>query len=260
MKSTDLVTILSTVALGLMVNTLSAEAISFTSLSNFTDTDFNNAKSSTNSNYFTQPWQEDWVAEVRGGNNATNGTYELSVNNWTTNNGTDVTYPSTQQNIFTSGQAVDFSVSYDGTNATFLWGTNLGTSQKTLQSSNLTEASRFPNGLDSIFIRLRSRITTPINSFQLSNLNVNGVGYGGSLLADNSDNLNYLLITGLNDNFTLTGTAVLSWEGAIPNNSNLDMTIKMGYGAVPTNVPEPSTIIATLTALGLGSLMKKKVH
>jgi hypothetical protein len=221
----------------------------------FSDTDFNNAKT-TPYGPLTQGWQEDWVSEVRGGNNATNGTYELSVNNWTTNAGANVTYPTTAQNVFTSGQAVDFSISYDGTNATFIWGTNL-TPPKTLTASNLTEASRFPNGLDSIFIRLRSNANS---SFGLSNLVVDGNAYGGSLLANSSDNFDYLLITGITNNFTLTGKATLSWTGAIPSNSNLDMTVKAGYGAAGAAVPEPLTILGAGVAAGFGTFFKKRVN
>lgn len=227
--------------LGITLVAAPAVAANFISLpSNYSDTDFNNGKNNTTSP-FSQPWQEDWVAEVRGGNNASNGTYELSLNDWNTNSST--TYPATAQNIFTSGQTVDFSVTYDGTNATFLWGTNQ--TPKTLTATDLTEADRFAKGLDSMFLRLRAKQGDVNNSFELSNLKVNGKSYNGSLLADNSDNLDYLLITGITENFTLTGTAKLSWEGAIPNNSNLDMTIKMGYGAA---VPEPLTTAGTLLA------------
>jgi hypothetical protein len=222
--------------------------------SSFNDTNFNNAKSNTIAP-FTQAWQEDWVAEVRGGNNALNGTQELSINNWidnTTSPGAAQTTPA--QNIFTSGQAVNFSVSYNGTNANFLWGTNLGAAQKTLSTSNLTESSRFPQGLDSIFIRLRSNSTS---SFQLSNLVVNGQSYSGSMLANNTDNLDYLLITGITNNFTLTGTATLAWtSAAIPSNSNLNMTVKMGYGAVP----EPLTIAGSVLAGSGLMFFKRKIR
>jgi hypothetical protein len=228
-----------------------SQAANFVPLpANFSDIDFNNAKT-TPYGPFTQGWQEDWVSEVRGGNNATNGTYELSINDWDTN--TTPSYPTTAQNVFTSGQAVDFSISYDGTNATFIWGTNL-TSRKTLTTSNLTEASRFPNGLDSIFIRLRANSTS---SFGLSNLVVDGNAYGGSLLANNTNTLDYLLITGITNNFTLTGKATLSWTGSIPNNSNLDMTVKAGYGAA---VPEPLTILGAGVAAGFGAFFKKRVN
>ena len=230
-----------------------AQAVTFIPQpSTFNDNDFNNTKSNTIAP-FTQAWQEDWVAEVRGGNNALNGTQELSINNWinnTTAPGAAQTTPA--QNIFTSGEAVNFSVSYDGINANFLWGTNLAAaSQKTLSTSNLTESSRFPQGLDSIFIRLRSNSTS---SFKLSNLVVNGQSYSGSMLANSADNLDYLLITGITNNFTLTGTATLAWtSAAIPSNSNLDMTVKMGYGAVP----EPLTIAGSVLA-GSGLIFFKR--
>lgn len=232
-----------------------AQAVTFIPQpSTFNDTNFNNAKSNTIAP-FTQAWQEDWVAEVRGGNNALNGTQELSINNWINNTsspGAAQTTPA--QNIFTSGQAVNFSVSYDGTNANFLWGTNLGATQKTLSISNLTESSRFPQGLDSIFIRLRSDSTS---SFQLSNLVVNGESYSGSMLANGADNLDYLLITGITNNFTLTGTATLAWTSvAIPSNSNLDMTVKMGYGAVP----EPLTIAGSVLAGSGLMFFKRKIR
>jgi hypothetical protein len=228
-----------------------SQAANFVPLpTSFSDTDFNNAKT-TPYGPFTQGWQEDWVSEVRGGNNRTDGTYELSINDWDTN--TTPSYPTTVQNVFTSGQAVDFSISYDGTNATFIWGTNL-TSPKTLTASNLTEADRFPKGLDSIFIRLRSNNSS---SFGLSNLVVDGNTYSGrSLLANSSDNFDYLLITGITNNFTLTGKATLSWTGSIPSNSNLDMTVKMGYGAVP----EPLTILGAGVAAGFGTFFKKRVN
>jgi len=250
--------------LGLVLAPSASQAANFIPLpTNFSDNDFTNAKSKPY-RPFTEGWQEDWVSEVRGGNNATNGTYELSINNWLNNDGKNVTYPTTADNVCKSGQEVDFSISYDGKNATFIWGTTK------LQANNLTERDRFSNGLDSIFIRLRANDSS---SFGLSNLVVDKNAYDGSLLADKNDNFDYLLITGITNNFTLTGKATVSWTGNIPSNSNLDLTVKVGYGATEplTNlgagfaadsiaVPEPLTILGAGVAAGFGAFFKKRVN
>lgn len=241
-----------------------AQAINFVALpSDFNDADFNYRKNNVVAP-FQQNWEKDWVAEVRGGRHGLSGDWELGINDWNNNN--QFQNLVNKQNIFTSGQAVDFSVTYDGVNANFVWGTNLET-PISLQAGNLTESSRFDNGLDSLYIRLRANNDqgAPSNSFAVNNIKVDDELYSGSLFADNNDKLDYLLITGITESFSLTGTAIMTWEGDIPRGSRLDMTIKTGYGnaiiidpETGEPVPEPLTILGSMVALGFGGLFKKK--
>ncbi len=239
-----------------------AGAVTFKHLSSsFNDNDFNNAKTQPLNGIFAQGWEEDWVAEARGANNTLSGDPELFINNWVVNNSSPGSPNVTSaQYIHTKSENVNFSVTYNGGNTVFVWGTNLPANrQRTLQRNNVTEANRFPNGLDSIFIRLRSETQNPStsNSFEISNLVVDGKAYNGTMKANNLDSIDYLLITGITSNFTLTGTATLFWTGTNPpTGSRLDMTIKMGYGKA---VPEPLSILGAGTALGFGYLFKKRI-
>ena len=157
---------------------------------------------------------------------------------------------------------MNFSVNYDGTTATFIYGNQTLTFDGA-DDQGLTEGERFPQGLDSLFVRLRADENAGRygnNSIQLTNLQVNGDSYNGSLIANQNDGIEYLLITDITENFTLTGTATLSWDESeglrFPNGSRLDLTVKAGYGGV--DVPEPSTVLATLLSFGLGNILRRK--
>ena len=115
--------------------------------------------------------------------------------------------------------------------------------------------------MDGLYIYLRSENNVSNygnNSIELSNLMANGVAYDQNLIANQNNRLDYLIIKGNTDEFTLTGTANLAWDESksFSNKSRLDLTIKAGCGNVAENVPESSTIITTLLFLGLGGVLK----
>ena len=115
-----------------------------------------------------------------------------------------------------------------------------------ISSTNVTEASRFPNRLDTLYFRTRSN--NEGDSVELSDLTIlddNGsVSYGGSVGSSDGDTVNYLLISDIEGDFTLTGNANLSWIGSPPNNSRLAFQVKGG-----ATIPEPLTILGSATAL-----------
>lgn len=243
MKCKNLVAV--TIVLGVGLSTSVAQAATFTDLPGFGDSDFNNAK---NSGLF----EEDWVAEGRIGNNANNGTWEQGIFNWTNN----TTFPPTsaQDNfVWTSDTPVAFTIDYQAANGGTLTYTLGG---QIISSTNLTEASRFPNGLNALYIRTRSNNVE--DSVSLSNLSISHssetFNYVSSLGSSDGDTVNYLLISDIEGDFTLTGNATLSWLTSRPNNSALAFQVKGG-----NVVPEPFTILGSATALGFGTLFKKKL-
>ena len=89
----------------------------------------------------------------------------------------------------------------------------------------------------------------------LTILDDNGsVSYGGSVGSSDGDTVNYLLISDIEGDFTLTGNANLSWIGSPPNNSRLAFQVKGG-----ATIPEPLTILGSATALGFGTFFKRKL-
>ena len=125
-----------------------------------------------------------------------------------------------------------------------------------ISSTNVTEASRFPNRLDTLYFRTRSN--NEGDSVELSDLTIlddNGsVSYGGSVGSSDGDTVNYLLISDIEGDFTLTGNANLSWIGSTPNNSRLAFQVIGG-----ATIPEPLTILGSATALGFGTFFKRKL-
>ncbi|WP_157951260.1 PEP-CTERM sorting domain-containing protein [Cyanothece sp. BG0011] len=234
-----------TIALGVGLSTSVAQAATFTDLSGFGDSDFNNAK---NSGLF----EEDWVAEGRIGNdNPESGVWEQGIWNWTTNSSNSLVEQGGLD--WNSGGAVAFTINYqaaDGGTLTYTLG------GQTISSTNLTEASRFPNGLNALYIRTRSNNagdSVSLNNFQL--VDDNGTfNYNTPLDSSDGDTVNYLLISDIEGDFTLTGDATLSWLTSRPNNSALAFQVKGG-----NVVPEPFTILGSATALGFGTFFKKKL-
>ncbi|MGF1481418.1 MAG: choice-of-anchor W domain-containing protein [Cyanophyceae cyanobacterium] len=256
-------------ALGLTIGHTAANAASFTPLQGYSDADFNADKDSGQ-------FMEDWVAEGRIGNNKNNGDYEFAIVDWNTNDSNQVV--SQQQYQWTSGQEVPFSVKYDGNTVEFNIAGKTLTPDQNLSSLPITETGRFPNGLNSIFLRAASfsgtarSKTTQSSSVVFSDLKVEVDGdettYNGSFASSSSSgdskvNTNYLLISDLEKPFDLKGNVSFSWEGEAPLGSRLAFQAKGGFyedeEESPTPVPEPATMsLLSLGVIGLGMSRRRK--
>lgn len=233
---------LTMATLGLAISASAASAAVFTPLPGFIDSNFNTQKSQG-------LFQEDWVAEGRIGGTTT---FEQGIVNWTTN--TNNNTPVNANFPWASGQVVPFTVQYEAANGgkvTYTLGGQI------ISASNLTEASRFPNGLNTLYLRTRS-VTD--STATLQNLLITGMppAYSGILSSSGNGSGNgdvdYLQITGLSGDFTLQGEAILSWTGVRPTQSQLAFQVKGGYA-----IPEPLTMLGVGTALGFGTFFKQQL-
>lgn len=154
--------------------------------------------------------------------------------------------PASANFSWVSGQVVPFTMNYSPLNNGTLTYTLGG---QTITSSNLTESSRFPNGINTLYLRTRSADNS---SLTLQNLVVDGTPLT-NLFSTGNNVVDYLQVSELDGNFTLTGEAILSWTGEAPTRSALAFQVKGGYGAVP----EPLTLLGVGTALGFSTFFKR---
>ncbi len=222
-------------AVGLISTPSSASAVSFTALSGYTDADFNNG-------ILTGKFSEVFVAEGRiGDNRAQAGNQEFSINNPivpnSNNTGLVGGTPITVGNrVWTSGEFVDFSLSYDGNNISYILG------------GQTLSASVIGNATD---IYLRTRAANNSSVF-LNNLFLNSVSIGStSSTGVGGSDIDYFKISGLTQPFTLTGQAKFEWTGTRPNNSALAFQIKVMN---TKKTPEPGTLGAMMI-FGFGSMV-----
>lgn len=220
-------------------NIQSSLAATFTPLPGFTDANFNQLKNDGK-------FQEDWVAEGRIGGPTT---FEQGIVNWTTN--TTNNTPATAHFNWPNGTAVSFSVTYDTANNGTLTYQLDGLAP--LVVTNITESVRVPE-INHLFLRTRSNRSD--TSVILQDLQIGGMSYAGNLTSSGAGDVDYLQISDLNVPFTLTGKAILSWEGNSPTQSNLAFQIKGGYN-VPMGVPEPASVLGLLAVGGLGLATKR---
>lgn len=215
-----------------------ASAITITRLPDFTDTQFNNLLSS-------KEFQELFVAEGRMGNNALNGDRELGINN------ANFQPVAQGQFVWESGNAEDFLLQYDGSQASYsVGGTTL--------ISNV-----FNGTVNDIYIRTRETSTSNV---RLDNLFFNGIALGDNALSEpgngDSDRVDYLRISDISAPFTIAGTVTMSWTGSPPDQSNLAYQIKAGETTDSSkNVPEPGTVGALLLTgiIAIGCSKRKQV-
>jgi hypothetical protein len=227
-------------ALTLSVGLLTAGAVSAADTKIFNaDTDAGVTDNSV-PGYSELPLVGEWRIGDRGGS----ATHELKVG---TNTGTPSAFNDAQF-PWVSGESVDFSLTYDGTNAT-----------ATLGTSSVSFAVAAPSSFDALLIRTATPGTE--TSVVLSNLELVST-LGGTLLSNGSitndwdsdqvdgDRLiKWLGVSKAGDlasGFSLTGDVTLSWTGSAPTQSNLAFQVKAADG--PNEVPVP----ATLALLGLG--------
>lgn len=156
------------------------------------------------------------VAEGRIGNNAFNGTHELTI-------GQDTGAPAqTAQFIWGNGVAQPFTLTYDAGNSAIQF--EVG--------GNVLDFA-VADAINGLYIRTRA--TNLGTGITLDNFNLNGDAVAGasSTVGNGAD---YFFITGnqLLSGFTLTGDATLSWENQ-PSQSQLAFQIKM-------TIPTPGTV------------------
>jgi hypothetical protein len=143
-----------------------------------------------------------------------------------------------------NGQAVDFSLEYDGTNAVYKVG-------------NMTINGTFNGGATDLFLRTRaannstslfSNLTFQDATGSMTPLNLSSTGAGGS-------DVDYLRIGKVQGAFKLSGKTTLSWTGARPNNSSLIAQIKAGTSK---STPEPATLGALALVAGSAIGLKRR--
>lgn len=154
-----------------------------------------------------------FVAEGRIGDRSGAATFELDLG------ATTAAPATTAQYGWVNGQAEPFTLSFNS-------GTGVVTFQLGGRTLNYSPGGTFTD------IYIRTRATQAGTSVVVNNLVLDGCP-----VADNStavgDGIDYLRLSGgtLNDGFTLTGVATLSWGAVAPTNSHLAFQIKVGTPA-----------------------------
>ncbi|WP_071189553.1 choice-of-anchor W domain-containing protein [Trichormus sp. NMC-1] len=245
--------VLGLVTLGLGLAPNQAKAVTITPLTSqdatpgFDDTDFNLLLDNGD-------FKELFVAEGRIGNNAGNGTQELSINKDVAIGGAPVDQ---DQLTWGNGKLWDFSLQYDGSQVTYkIFESGNSTATQTLHSTQFTGPAT------DIFLRTRARdntTSTTSNSITLSDLVFNGTSIGNlSSVGSATRDIDYLHLSNITTNFTLTGKTSFSWTGTTPTNSNLAFQIKVGTSPQSESVPEPGMLGGICLAATIGAAMSKK--
>lgn len=185
-------------------------------------------------------------AEGRIGNHQANGTFEADI-------GPSTASPAqTAQRVMTSGQAFDFSLTYNPTTSVAGFYVQHAV-PATLQYTILPPFDGFAT--DALFLRIRA-VDAANDTMLLSNLALDGVSISNLSAGLNTGNGDLMIfrLTGpeLLDGFTLTGQATMTWGtgGGVPQNSQLAFQIK---GVDLTPVPLPAAL--WLFGSGLASLI-----
>ncbi|MGV0024033.1 choice-of-anchor W domain-containing protein [Phormidesmis priestleyi] len=237
-KSHQLLFALVLSATGLAANSLSAKAATIVPQTTLTDTDFQQLIT-------TGKFTESFVAQSRIGNNATNGTQEIDLLNPQNN----LLPVDQKQRKWNSGQAIDFSLEYDGSLVKYIVGNQI-------VSSNV-----FSGAVSDIFFRTRAAANS---SLLLSNLAFSDAKSKNLAITDvlssgaASSDVDYLQLSKISGAFKLTGKSTMTWTGTNPTNSNLAYQLKVGTTPIQKKVPEPGTIAAImLTGLAIAGSKKK---
>jgi hypothetical protein len=213
-----------------------AQAFSIINRSTLTDDQFRDLQTSKDFN-------EKFVAQSRIGNNRLNGTQEVDLLDASNNNS-----PVAQaQRKWQSGEAVDFTLEYDGSFLKYTVGGQLLSSQ-----------AFAGNNISDLFFRTRAANNS---SAKLSNLKLTNGTQVNESLADllstgsGGSDIDYVQVTGLKGAFTLVGQSTFSWSGVVPTNSNLAYQIKAGTGR---KIPEPTALGAlAIAGFAVRSLKRK---
>jgi hypothetical protein len=171
-------------------------------------------------------------SEGRIGNRQTNGTFEADI-------GPSTASPAqTAQRVMTSGQAFDFSLTYNPTTSLASFYVQDAV-PATLQYTVLPPLDGFAT--DALFLRVRA-VDTANDTVLLSNLVLDGVSISNLSAGLNTGNgdlgIFRLMGSELLDGFTLTGQATMTWGtgGGLPQNSQLAFQIK-GVDLTPVPLP-----------------------
>jgi hypothetical protein len=193
------------------------------------------------------------VAEFRGGNAATNGTYEQSLNTPTQFGAV------TGQFAWVKGTSYDFSLSHAANGSiTF----SLGSGPQTITLANPTGSYDGLSDANTMFIRIRNPSATDrisLTDMRLDGRDIGDLSFGqamddGTAVGAGSAGAGYLQVGNFafSDPWTLTGQVTLDWAGArVPANSALGATFKLAN--VPV-APVPLPAAGLLMVAGLGGL------
>jgi hypothetical protein len=192
------------------------------------------------------PANETFVAQARGGNNATNGDYEAGLHippNFTNAGPVGLA----GQMSWGVGNVVNptkaFTLSRTGNTITFTMGTYTGS--YTAASVGQVNALGF-----------RARSQSAGNGTVLTNMRLNGVLMTDLSLSAMNGAIDLVVLSGLKNDFTITGEARLAWTGtSIPTGSRLGFQIK-GLTGFREPVPEPAAL--GLFGLGLAGLALRR--
>ncbi len=210
---------------GLVVSTLSAEAVTLTRLSS--DHEMNALISDMA-----------FVAEGRIGDNNGTATYELNLHE------SDPGDPQvTDQFNWVSGVAYPFELLYDAVSH-FV--------EFTVGDRTLTYT--YHNPFSDFF--LRTRATQAGSSMLLSHLQLDGVSLDSkSHAVAETGGLDILRISDVAGSFQLLGKSTMTWEEITPVQSQLAFQIKLSEGNKTQEIPEPRLLVglAVLSLMGITS-------
>ena len=183
------------------------------------------------------------IGELRGGNNALDGDWEVGVQR--PGDGPD----QARQNVWPNGSAAAFAFDYvAATGALSLMVDGGPTSILALGAGGL-------DGARSLLIRARSQDAE--NRVELTNLMLGGRMLDDVLFAGGGwQGASYLRVNGFDfaGDWRLTGDATFAWDGAFPRGSRLDVNFKvtdLGEAVAPIPVPAAGVLLlGALCAMG----------
>lgn len=197
----------------------------------------------------------DLSAESRWGSGAVGGnTFELDIH--AINDGGGFYNLDQDEFGWQKGEAVDFSLAFDGSALTYTVG------------GQVLSTEQVADNYSELFIRTSAR--SEGSSIQLQNLNfTNGSSAAIANLGSTCTggvgcgffDAEYFHITDITGAFTLTGQSIMDWSNsALPSQSRLAYQVKLVAGDPGSaDVPEPGMAIA-LAGLGLGLLSRRRLH
>ena len=187
------------------------------------------------------------IGELRGGNNARNGDWEVGVQR--PGQGPD----QSRQNKWSNGSAAAFTFDYVAAT---------GALSLALDGGPTSILQLGPNGLDaarSLFVRARSEDAA--NKVELTNLTLGGHVLDDILFAGGgSAGASYLRVDGFDfgADWTLAGDATFSWEGTMPRGSRLGVNFKVTDVEPVAPVPVPAAGVLLVGALGALGLARRR--